>query len=295
MRSRDFAAPKVPAVLLTFWVVKLLTTGIGETGSDFLGTVSIPLAAVVGIGGFLAALRWQLSADSYRPVRYWTTVLSVALFGTMIADGPHVALGTPYWVDSLIYLALLCGLLTWWRRSEGTLSVHSITTARRERFYWGVVLLTFGLGTALGDAAAVDAGLGFVWSIALFGVAILVPLVLWRLGLDATIAFWAAYVMTRPLGASVADWLGKGAHEGGVGWGTGPVTGVGLVAFALLVGYLAATHSDTDTDAQGVPESDHAALDVDDQRVDGRASPEISPYTDWQLRRDPNPSGCAAP
>jgi uncharacterized membrane-anchored protein len=246
MRTRTFHAPKVPAVFLLFWVVKLLTTGIGETGSDYLGTVSIPLAAAVGIGGFAVALWVQLRAEAYAPVRYWTTVLSVALFGTMIADGPHVVLGTPYWVDSLVYLGLLSAVLAWWRRSEGTISVHSITTARRERFYWGVVLLTFGLGTALGDAVAIDAGLGFVRSIGLFAVAIVVPLVLWRCGLNATIAFWAAYVMTRPLGASVADWLGKGTHDGGVGWGTGPVTGVGLVLFGLLVTYLAVTHSDTD-------------------------------------------------
>jgi uncharacterized membrane-anchored protein len=256
-----FAAPKVPAVLLLFWVVKLLTTGIGETGADFLGTVSIPLAGAAGIGGFVVALRWQLRADSYHPVRYWTAVLSVAVFGTMVADGPHVALGTPYWVDSALYLVLLCGLLAWWRRSEGTLSVHSITTARRERFYWGVVLLTFGLGTALGDAAAVDAGLGFARSIALFAVLILVPLALWRLGLDATLAFWAAYVMTRPLGASVADWLGKSQHDGGVGWGTGPVTGVGLLLFVGLVAYLAVTHADTDTDthAGGVAQDQNEA------------------------------------
>ena len=156
MRSDVFRAPKVPEVFLLFWVIKLLTTGIGETGADFLGTLSIPLAAVVGIGGFLAALWVQLRADRYHPARYWLTVLSVALFGTMIADGPHVALGTPYWVDSIIYLLALCALLTWWRRSEGTISVHSITTARRERFYWGVVLLTFGLGTAVGDATAIE-------------------------------------------------------------------------------------------------------------------------------------------
>ena len=244
MRTHRFAAPKVPAVLVMFWVVKLLTTGIGETGSDYLGTVSIPLAAAVGVGGFVLALRLQLRADAYHPVRYWTTVLSVALVGTMVADGPHVALGTPYWIDSLIYLLALAVLLVWWRRSEGTISVHSITTARRERFYWGVVLLTFGLGTALGDAAAVDAGLGYVWSILLFAVAILAPLALWRLGLNPTVTFWAAYVMTRPLGASVADWLAKGPQEGGVGWGTGPVTAAGLVLFGLLVALLAITHSD---------------------------------------------------
>ncbi|TDW15026.1 putative membrane-anchored protein [Kribbella kalugense] len=246
MRTRVFSAPKVPAVFLLFWVVKLLTTGIGETGSDFLGTVSIPLAAVIGVGFFSVALYLQLKSDTYHPVRYWAAVLSVAVFGTMIADGPHVALGTPYWFDSIVYFVLLCGLLIWWRRSEGTISVHSITTARRERFYWGVVLMTFGLGTAVGDATAIDFGLGFTWSILLFAVLIVVPLGLRKLGLNVTVAFWASYVLTRPLGASVADWLGKGTHDGGVGWGTGPVTAIGLLLFVALVAYLTMTHSDVD-------------------------------------------------
>jgi len=241
-----FRSPKVPEVFLLFWIVKLLTTGIGEAGSDFLGTVSIPLAAVIGIGGFFVVLRLQLRAERYHPVRYWATVLSVALFGTMIADGPHVVLGTPYFVDSAIYFLLLCGLLTWWRRSEGTLSVHSITTGRRERFYWGAVLLTFGLGTAVGDTTAIEMGLGFAWSIVLFGVLILVPLALWRVGLDATLAFWAAYVLTRPLGASVADWLGKSRTAGGLGWGDGTATALGLALFVVLVAYLAFTHADVE-------------------------------------------------
>ena len=244
MPTRVFRATKVPEVFLIFWIVKLLTTGMGEAGADFLGTVSIPLAALIGIGGFFIVLWLQLRADEYHPVRYWSTVLSVALFGTMIADGPHVALGTPYAVDSAIYLVLLCGLLAWWRASEGTLSVHSITTARRERFYWGAVLLTFGLGTAVGDSTAIEMGLGFAWSIVLFGILILVPLVLWRVGLNATVAFWAAYVLTRPLGASVADWLGKSHAAGGLGWGDGTVTGLGLLAFAALVAYVTLTHSD---------------------------------------------------
>lgn len=246
MRTRVFPAPKVPAVFVMFWVVKLLTTGIGETASDYLGSVSIPLAAVIGLCTFSTALYLQLKANTYHPVRYWITVLGVALFGTMIADGPHVALGTPYWFDSIVYLVLLCVLLTWWRRSEGTISVHSITTARRERFYWGVVLLTFGLGTAVGDATAIDFGLGFTWSIVLFAVLIVVPLGLWKLGLNVTVAFWSSYVLTRPLGASIADWLGKDTHNGGVGWGIGPVTLVGLLLFAVLVAYLTVTHSDVD-------------------------------------------------
>ncbi|MGY2873145.1 putative membrane-anchored protein [Marmoricola sp. URHA0025 HA25] len=259
MNTRVFRAPKVPEVFVVFWVVKLLTTGIGEAGADYLGTVSIPLAAVVGIGGFFAALALQLRATTYHPVRYWVTVLSVALFGTMIADGPHVALGTPYYVDSCIYLVALCALLIWWKQSEGTLSVHSITTARRERFYWGTVLLTFGLGTALGDTTAINLGLGFSWSIVLFGVLIVVPLVLWRLGLDAVIAFWASYVLTRPLGASVADWLGKPPSQGGVGWGDGAVFGLGLAIFAAFVLYLTLTHSDV--------EGAHDARQADDLKL----------------------------
>lgn len=243
MDNRTFRAPKVPEVFLAFWAIKLLTTGIGETGADFMGTHSIPVAGIVGVGGFFAALRWQLRAGTYHPVRYWTTVLMVAVFGTMIADGPHVALGTPYWVDSLIYLVLLCALLAWWYRSEGTLSVHSIVTSRRERFYWATVLLTFGLGTALGDAAALNAGLGFAWSIVLFGVAILAPLALWRAGVPAVGCFWASYVLTRPLGASVADYLAS-RPTAGLGWGTGPVTAIGLLLFGGLVTYVAVTHSD---------------------------------------------------
>ena len=246
MPTRTFRATKVPEVFLLFWIIKLLTTGMGEAGSDFLGSVSIPLAALIGVGGFFMVLWLQLRAEAYHPVRYWTTVLSVALFGTMIADGPHVALGTPYAVDSAIYLVLLCGLLAWWKASEGTLSVHSITTSRRERFYWGAVLLTFGLGTAVGDATAIEMGLGFAWSIVLFGILILVPFALWRVGLDATIAFWAAYVLTRPLGASVADWLGKSHAAGGLGWGDGTVSGLALLIFAVMVTCVAVTHSDTE-------------------------------------------------
>jgi uncharacterized membrane-anchored protein len=242
--TRVFPAPKVPEVFVVFWVVKLLTTGIGETASDFLGTWNVAAAGVIGVGGFFAALWWQLRATTYHPVRYWVTVLMVAVFGTMIADGPHVALGSPYYVDAAIYLVLLIGLLTWWRRSEGTLSVHSITTARRERFYWGTVLLTFGLGTALGDTTATNLHLGYWWSVVLFGGLILVPLAAWRLGAGAVGCFWAAYSLTRPLGASVADGLAVSQRHGGLGWTTGVVSALGLLAFAGLVAYLALTHHD---------------------------------------------------
>ncbi|MBO0842067.1 MAG: hypothetical protein J2O46_02700 [Nocardioides sp.] len=245
LSHRSFVSSKVPEVFVVFWVVKLLTTGIGETASDFLGTWSIPAAAVIGVGGFAVSLWLQLRATTYRPVRYWAAVLFVAVFGTMIADGPHVALGTPYYVDSAIYLVLLVGLLWWWYRAEGTLDIHSITTPRRERFYWGTVLLTFGLGTALGDTTATTMNLGFGWSVIIFGVLILVPLAAWRLGASSVICFWASYALTRPLGASIADGLAVSPdkHPAGLGLTTGAVTAVGLVAFAMLVAYVAVKHT----------------------------------------------------
>jgi uncharacterized membrane-anchored protein len=172
----------------------------------------------------------------------------------MIADGPHVALGSPYYVDAVVYLVLLGALLTWWHRCEGTLSVHSIVTSRRERFYWGAVLLTFGLGTALGDTTATNLHLGYWWSVVVFGALIVVPLVAWRLGANAVVCFWAAYSLTRPLGASVADGLAVTPAHGGLGWTTGVVTAIGLVLFAALVAYVALTHSDE--------EGSHAAHDA---------------------------------
>ena len=263
MSNRSFVAPKVPEVFALFWIVKLLTTGIGETGADYMGTANLVLAGVVGVGGFFAALWWQLRSATYHPVRYWLTVLMVAVFGTMVADGPHVALGTPYYVDSGVYLVLLCGLLAWWRSSEGTLSVHSITTARRERFYWGTVLLTFGLGTALGDTTAENLHLGFLWSIVIFAVAIVVPLVLWRMGAGAVACFWGAYALTRPLGASVADWLAHAPDKGGLGYGTGLVTAAGLAGFAAAVAYLWWTHADEEGHHAAVRAGAHSAEDDD--------------------------------
>ena len=244
MQNRSYAAPKVPEIFAIFWVIKLLTTGIGETSSDFLGTWNVIVAGIVGVGGFFLALRWQTRATTYHPIRYWVTVLMVAVFGTMIADTPHVVLGTPYYVDATFYFILLCALLRWWKRSEGTLSVHSILTARRERFYWAAVLLTFGLGTALGDTTATNLHMGYWWSTVLFGVLILIPLMAWKAGADAVVCFWAAYSLTRPLGASIADGLAVKHASGGLGWTTGVVTAIGLVLFVALVAYVTITHAD---------------------------------------------------
>jgi uncharacterized membrane-anchored protein len=169
----------------------------------------------------------------------------VAVFGTIAADIFHVALGVPYVVSTAFYAIVLAAIFVLWYRSEGTLSIHSIYTRRRETYYWLTVLATFALGTAAGDLTATEMHLGFFASGVIFGIAILVPLVAWRLGLNAVAAFWIAYVLTRPLGASVADWLGK-EHKigGGLGYGDGTVAGIALVIIAILVAYVAITRRD---------------------------------------------------
>jgi uncharacterized membrane-anchored protein len=240
--ARRPIAAKVPEITALFWVIKVLTTGLGEAASDYLGGVSIVLAAAVGLIGFLVAMGLQFRARRYVPGVYWTAVLMVAVFGTMTADGPHKVLGIPYEVTTAAYAVALASVFLLWRRTEGTLSIHSINTRRREVWYWLTVLLTFALGTALGDLTAIAFHLGFLASAVLFAVVIAVPAIGWRLGLNPVVAFWSAYVVTRPLGASIADWLGKPpAIAGGLGLGDGAVAAVGFLLFVVLVGYLRLT------------------------------------------------------
>jgi uncharacterized membrane-anchored protein len=243
--SRRFPQPvaaKVPEITALFWIIKVLTTGVGESASDWLAARNILLAGAIGFLGFVVAMWWQFRATSYRPVTYWTAVLMVAVFGTMAADGLHKKVGVPYLGTTVLYGVALTVIFLLWHRSEHTLSIHTIVTRRRETFYWLAVLATFALGTAVGDVTAFTFHLGFSASIVLFGVAISIPGILyWRGVLGGVPAFWAAYVLTRPLGASIADYLGKGTHLSGLGLGDGTVTVVGLVLIAILVGYLELT------------------------------------------------------
>ena len=249
-RSRQVArleplAPKVPEITALFWVIKILTTGMGEAMSDYLGNLFLPLAAVVGVGGFWYAMRIQLRARTYRAPVYWTAVMMVAIFGTMVADGLRDGAGLSYGVTTPFFAALVAAIFYLWHRSEGTLSIHSITTRRRESFYWAAVLATFALGTAAGDLTAISLGLGFLDSAFLFAAIIAVPaLGWWRFGLNPTLAFWSAYVVTRPLGASFADWFGKPSSQTGIGLGDGVVSGLALVVFAALVAWVAVRKND---------------------------------------------------
>ncbi|WP_063836025.1 COG4705 family protein [Actinacidiphila yeochonensis] len=234
------ALSKVPEATVLFWIAKVLTTGMGETLSDFLARVLSPVGAgVIGLGGLVLLLRAQVRAPRYNAWLYWGTVAMVSVFGTMAADVVHVVAGVPYLVSASVFAAGLVWVLTAWYRSEGTLSIHSIRTPRRERYYWTTVLVTFALGTAVGDLTAGTFGLGYLPSGVMFAVLIAVPAVGALLGLNRVAAFWTAYVLTRPLGASFADWAGASTHHHGLGWGTGPVSLVLILAIAGVVGLLA--------------------------------------------------------
>lgn len=232
---------KVPEVTALFWIIKLLTTATGESTSDFLvGHVNPYLVVIGGFAAFVVALVAQFRVRRYIAWVYWLAVLMVAVFGTMAADVIHVALGIPYVVSSVAFAVVLAAIFWLWRRTEGTLSIHSITTGRREVFYWATVLATFALGTAVGDLVAYTFGLGFLSAGVLFAVVFAVPAVgYWRFRWNAVLSFWWAYVVTRPIGASFADWTGKEPSAGGLGIGDGPVVAVLLVLIVVCVGFAA--------------------------------------------------------
>jgi uncharacterized membrane-anchored protein len=242
-------ARKVPEITVYFWIIKILTTAMGEATSDFLVKRLVPeLAVALGAAGLLIALALQFSVSRYIAWVYWLAVVMVAVFGTMAADVLHVGLGIPYLVSTTFFAVALAIVFAIWYATEKTLSIHSIFTRRREAFYWATVLTTFALGTAAGDMTASTMHLGYLASGMVFAVLIIVPAAAyWRLGLNEVAAFWLAYILTRPLGASFADWFGKPHSIGGLGLGDGHVSlGLTLVIIGF-VGYLSLTRKDTRT------------------------------------------------
>lgn len=236
---------KVPAVTALFWVTKLLTTAMGETTSDFLVKHMDPVIAVIGaFVVFAAAIVLQFAVRRYIPWVYWFAVLMVAVFGTMCADVLHIQFGVPYLVSSIGFAVVLAVVFVVWYATQRTLSVHRIDTRAREFFYWCAVLSTFALGTAVGDLTAVTFGLGYLASGIVFGILFALPGLAyrWRL-LGGTAAFWTAYVLTRPFGASISDWLAVSHARGGLNLGTGPVSLVLFAAIAVCVIVMTVTRS----------------------------------------------------
>ncbi len=205
----------------------------GESASDFLAnTISPYIAVAIGFAVFVIALVIQFRAKHYIPAVYWFAVAMVAVFGTMAADVLHKQLGVPYGVSTAFFAISLAFIFIFWQKMEHSLSIHTINNTRREVFYWLTVVTTFALGTAAGDWTAYSLGLGYFSSGVLFAIIMLIPLIGNRFKWNEVFVFWFAYIITRPLGASFADWFGKPIPSG-LGYGDGTVV---LVLTAMIVG-----------------------------------------------------------
>ncbi|MBX9409437.1 hypothetical protein K5E40_27650 [Pseudomonas baetica] len=229
---------KVPEVMLSFWVIKILSTTVGETGADFLavdvgfgaGWTSVGMAILLGI-----ALFWQLRTKAYTPWIYWLTVVLVSIVGTQITDIMTDMLDISLYTSTAVFSVLLAVNFGVWYRVERSLSIREIVTPRREWFYWTTVLCTFALGTAAGDLATEALGLGFTLGAAIFGTLIAAILIAWRLGANVVLTFWIAYILTRPFGASLGDLLTQAKTYGGLGMGAAWTSAIFLCVIVLLV------------------------------------------------------------
>jgi uncharacterized membrane-anchored protein len=254
------AAAKVPEITAMFWVIKLLTTAGGEAASDYLSLGSHLVGGAVEVGLLIIGLVWQFRTRRYTAAAYWFLAYAIAVFGTGVSDTLHLTFGIPYAGTTLLWAVVLAAIFLFWYRSEGTLSIHSITTRRRESWYWATVFATFALGTALGDFTATTLGLGYLSSVILFAAVIMIPLVAWRFGLNAIAAFWFGYVITRPLGASIADYLSKPHSLSGLNVGDGRTALIVLAAIVIAVAYLAITRTGIQPEAAGEPLPDSASV-----------------------------------
>jgi uncharacterized membrane-anchored protein len=246
--GRFFPAPvaaKVPEIIAVFWVVKILTTAGGEVTSDYLKTYGNFGGGGTEIAMFVIGLALQFGTRRYRAFAYWFLAYAIATAGTGISDFLHLDVHIPYAGTTILWAVILAAVFRIWYRSEGTLSIHSITTQRREAFYWATVFATFALGTALGDFTATSLNMGYLPSGLLFLGVILIPaLAWWRFGLNSIAAFWMAYIVTRPLGASFSDWISKPANITGLNFGNGRTALVFAVATVLFVSFLAIVRPD---------------------------------------------------
>lgn len=246
--GRAFGEPlavKVPEITLLFWVLMPLTAMAGAATSNYLLPGSRATGAAAEAALLLVGLAWQFRVRRYRPAAYWLLAYAAAVAGTGASDTVHLALGLPYGAVAALWAMILAGLLAAWRRSEGTLSVDSVLTRRREAFYWAAVLTVFALGAALSDFTARTLGMGYLSSAGLLYAGVLVPGVGWALGFNPVAAFWWACTLTGPLGASGADYAGAVRPLGGLGLGYGVTAVAATVCVAVGVSFLAVTRRGT--------------------------------------------------
>ncbi len=262
---------KVPEVTVWFWIIKVLATTVGETAADFLSDtlgLGLTITTAVMSVALVAVLLWQFRARRYVPGIYWLAVVLISIVGTLFTDNLVDGLGVPLPVTTIGFAIALTATFTIWWRSERTLSIHSITTTRREGFYWLAILFTFALGTAAGDLLAEFLAVGYLASAFLFAAAIgVVALAHYRFRLGAVLAFWTAYVLTRPLGASLGDYLSQARTDGGLGLGTIVTSAIFLVTILAVVVYLTRTRRDVldPAEADGLSAQDlHDLDDLDD-------------------------------
>ncbi|MDJ1371812.1 hypothetical protein C7K25_10610 [Gulosibacter molinativorax] len=226
---------KVPEITLLFWLVKMMSTTVGETGADLLsGTLGwgLPVTSAAVTALLIVALIAQFRAKSYEPAKYWVVVLLISVAGTLVSDMLVDLAGVPLTVTTAVFAALLAIVFFAWWSQERTLSIHTINTRKREAFYWAAILVTFALGTSGGDLLGEALGFGYELSALVFLSAVLfIAFAHFALRLNAVFAFWAAYVLTRPLGASFGDLLSQPISAGGLGMGTVPVS----IAFTVCI------------------------------------------------------------
>jgi uncharacterized membrane-anchored protein len=254
-------AAKVPEVTALFWVVKISTTAAGEALSDWFGVKhNIKWGFFIDVFMFFSALYLQFRSRRYGAWTYWYLALAIATAGTGVADTMHLVLNLPYGVTSLFWVIVLAAVFFLWNRSEHTLDIHSITTNRREKYYWAVVFATFALGTAVGDFAATTLGLGYLASAAFFCGVILIPFFGWKfLNWNSVFAFWFAYVITRPIGASFADYLSKAHNISGADFGDWQTALLFTAIVVGLVAYTAKARYDIQPELQATPGSNEVA------------------------------------
>ncbi|WP_308214707.1 COG4705 family protein [Williamsia maris] len=238
----------MPEVTIFFWLIKILATTVGETAADYLNmTLGFGLTntTIVTVSLLAISLAAQFAVRRYLPILYWWIVVVISVTGTLITDNLTDNLGVPLAVTATVFAVALAVVFVTWYLVERTLSIHSIRTPRREAFYWLAILLTFALGTAAGDLIAEKLDLGYSWSLVLFAALIgVITFSHYRLRLDAVVAFWAAYIITRPLGASLGDLLTQPTDSGGLALGTAVVNLVFFAVIIALVGYLTGTEVD---------------------------------------------------
>ncbi len=239
---------KVPEVTAYFWVIKILATTVGETAADYLSTtlhLGLVSTSYIMSAIFIIGLVFQLSSKKYIPTLYWFVVVLISIVGTLISDNIVENLGVALTTSSMLFGISLIAVFTFWWLSERTLSVHSIVTRKRELFYWAAILFTFALGTSAGDLISEASGLGYPLAALLFASLIgVVAFAYYRLKINGVLAFWLAYILTRPLGASIGDLLSQSSKAGGLGLGTTITSAVFLAVIIGLVTYLTITHTD---------------------------------------------------